>query len=199
MALRACWEGDGAVTTCNSFTLAKAMQFALENHAQIISLSLSGPEDKLLHLLLDAAQSKGVAVVCAVDPASADGGFPATHPGVIAVASDGKSANAEVLSAPGRDIPATLPGARWGFVSGTSFAAAQISGVLALLRELDPSLAPRQARQRLLATSLAGQTKGASAQLTGAPNGMCVVLARAAGACDCVCSGNAGTAVVFRH
>jgi subtilisin family serine protease len=198
MALRACWE-VGDATTCNSFTLAKAMQFALENHAQVINLSLSGPEDKLLGLLLDAAHAKGMAVVGAVDPAFADGGFPASHPAVIAVASDEGVVGPGVLSAPGRDIPTTQPGKAWGFVSGSSFAAAHISGVLALLREVAPDIGPEQARERLLSSSYVVQTQESAARPPASSADICLVLARAARACDCICTGNAGTAVVFRR
>ena len=35
--------------------------------------------------------------------------------------------------APGTDVPSSLPGSRWGFVSGASHAAAHVSGMLALM------------------------------------------------------------------
>jgi hypothetical protein len=36
-------------------------------------------------------------------------------------------------------VPTTLPGGRWGLVSGASYAAAHVSGLFALLRERLPS------------------------------------------------------------
>lgn len=139
MALRACWEQTSTRTVCNSFTLGKALNFALSHQAQVINLSLSGPPDRLLAHLLDLALAHGITVVAAVDPLHPDGGFPASHRGVIAVAADHTAATGmDFLLAPGQDVPSTLPGARWAFVSGASFAAAHVSGLLALLEELRP-------------------------------------------------------------
>jgi subtilisin family serine protease len=36
-------------------------------------------------------------------------------------------------------VPTTLPGGRWGLVSGSSYAAAHVAGLFALLRERMPS------------------------------------------------------------
>lgn len=150
LALRACWQGSSQSATCSSFTLAKALQFALQAHAQVFNMSLAGPDDALLAQLLDLALARHVSIVAAVDPQLAGGGFPADHPGVLAVAGDDDGSRvADALRAPWRDIPTTRPGAGWGFVSGSSFAAAQVSGLTALLRELSPQLPPAQLRAAL--------------------------------------------------
>jgi len=185
MALRACWQ-VGTTAICNSFTLAKAFQFALERRATVINLSVTGPEDKLLYLLLDAAMGRGVAVVGAVDPATAGGGFPASHPGVIPVSTEGaRDAGdpAATVTAPGRDVPTTLPVDRWGFVDGTSFAAAHVSGLVALLQQIAPSLGAGQMR------ALLRDSPGADSGTGHAGQGIdvCAVIARAAGACSCRC------------
>jgi subtilisin family serine protease len=173
MALRACWETARQETLCNSFTLGKALHFALLNGARIINLSLGGPQDRLLQTLIDAALARGVAVIGAVDPDRADGGFPASYPGVIAVSPAGdRHPLPGSLQAPGSDIPAPLPGARWGLVSGSSFAAAHVAGLAALLVELHPGNTPLQLR-RSFAT--AGSIDA------------CATIARAAGACVCLC------------
>ena len=100
-ALRACWPDRAGVTRCNTFTLAKALNFAILNRAKIINLSLSGPADRLLKTLLDTAGRRGMVVVGAADPLRADGGFPASYPGVIAVAvADNAQAPASALRAP---------------------------------------------------------------------------------------------------
>ena len=81
MALRACWKVDASgATLCSSFTLAKAVQYALRHQAQVLNFSLSGPPDLLLERLLDRALAQGVAIVAAVDPDAGDAGFPASHP-----------------------------------------------------------------------------------------------------------------------
>ena len=150
MALRACWEESREQTLCSSFTLAKALQFAILDQAQVINMSLSGPQDKLLGRLLDVALERNVTIVGAVDPRAPDGGFPASHSGVLAV-SDGTATDAAsrpppgaILVAPGDDVPAPAPGAKWNFVSGSSFATAHVTGMVALVRELAPAMSMRQ-------------------------------------------------------
>lgn len=135
MALRACWQEASDATLCTSLSLARALHFAITHQASVINLSLSGPQDRLLGRLLDAAIGQGIVVVTAVDPTLADGGFPASHAGVAAVAAEASPA-AGVLTAPGRDVPTTALGGRWDMVSGSSYAAAHVSGLFALLREL---------------------------------------------------------------
>jgi len=174
LALRACWQGGSGIasTTCDSFSLAKALYFAISTKADVINLSLSGPDDRLLRELLKVASRRGLTVVSAFDSRRADGGFPANVPGVIAV-SDGRHGHAYI--APGRDIPTTEPGGRWFVVNGSSFAAAHVSGLLALARQ----------RQRSNALSLITDRNG--------PVDACATLVRAAG-CDCSCGTIAGRA-----
>ncbi len=152
LALRACWQDAAAVTLCNSLSLARALDFAIAEDVQVINLSLSGPPDLLLGRLLDAARARGIGLVAAADRSLPDGGFPASHPGVIAVADDAPGgAAAGVLLAPGRDVPTTGPPSRWYLVSGSSYAAAHVSGLLALVVELDRAHGHRPASVSLQA------------------------------------------------
>jgi hypothetical protein len=139
MALRACWRDAAAQdTVCDTLSLARALNFAVENSAEVINLSLAGPPDLLLGKLLDVALARGAIVVGAVDPKLDHGGFPASHPGVVAVATDeGASVARGLYLAPGRDVPTTQPHGRWSLVTGSSYAAAHVSGLLALVREED--------------------------------------------------------------
>jgi len=136
MALRACWQRRVDETVCDTLSLAKALHFAVDRGAQVINLSLGGPPNVLLGRLIDVAVARGVVVVGAVDPALAGGGFPASHRGVVAVAAEGGPPGA--FAAPGLDIPTTQPGAAFGLVSGSSYAAAHVSGLMALVRERTP-------------------------------------------------------------
>jgi subtilisin family serine protease len=195
LALRACWETAGPPARCNSFTLGKAINFALMNDAGVINMSLGGPKDRLLQALLDAALSRGVALVGAADPAQADGGFPASHPGVIAVASDTqRAAPAGSLRAPGTDVPTSLPGSRWGMVSGSSYAAAHVAGLAALMLELSPGMAPARLRDdldggvRVFPAGLAANS-GQAGSIDA-----CAAVARAAGTCVCLCPSTTTTA-----
>jgi subtilisin family serine protease len=175
MTLRACWETGAQATRCNSLTLGKAINYALENGADIINLSLAGPPDRLLQSLLQAALARGVVVVGAADPQRPDGGFPAALPGVIGVAraGDRHAAPSNLLYAPGTDVPTCAPGPRWNLVSGSSYAAAHVAGLAALLAEIRP-----RGGVRLLA---AGNIDA------------CAALSRAANACVCLCTSTAAT------
>jgi subtilisin family serine protease len=137
MALRACWQLPGSLgSACDSLSLAKALHFAIEHGAQIVNMSLSGPRDRLLGRLIDVGLARGVTIVASADRGDAAGGFPASHGGVIAVSDLPNAAAPQgVVGAPGSGIPTTQPGAKWYLVSGSSYAAAHVSGLVALMRE----------------------------------------------------------------
>jgi subtilisin family serine protease len=172
LALRACFERRGGAS-CNSLTLAKALHFALERGTDVINMSLSGPADPLLTALIEQGLARDVAVVAAFDRRRPGGGFPASIPGVIPVAEESlRSLPARVYRAPGRDVPTTQPGGRWYLVNGSSFAAAHITGLLALLREERGA----GARSAILARSADGEVDA------------CATLVGASRDCDCDCS-----------
>jgi subtilisin family serine protease len=184
LALRACWErGGGAAAACSSFTLAQALQFAIDSRVQVLNLSLTGPSDHLLARLLDVALARGISIVGAVDASAPDGGFPASHPGVLAV--DGLTNIARIASvrAPSDGIPATRADGSWGLVSGTSFAAAQVSGLVALVRQENPRLGPAQ----LLTAMAPTRTVLSPTERPRAINA-CAVMQRASGHCVCACT-----------
>jgi subtilisin family serine protease len=169
---------------CDTFSLGKALNFALMHGAHVINLSLAGPTDRLLRELIDVACARGIKVVGAVDPGLPDGGFPASHPGVFAVsAAVAPPRNGEpVLVAPGRDIPTTALGARWAMVSGSSYSAAHISGMMAVLSELRPGLALTRLRDGVVAIPI-----GTAALQPGPGTDVCATITRITGKCTCVC------------
>lgn len=171
VGLRACWQKSASSTVCDGFSLAKALYFAIENRVDVINLSLGGPNDRLLRELLKTALSNGKIVVASYDRSRPDGGFPASMQGVIAV-SDAALAGSRrsVYIAPGHDVPTTLPGGRWYLVSGSSYAAAQVSGLVALVRE-------RHTRPTLVSDWSGGGTIDA-----------CATIARSFSNCDCHCT-----------
>lgn len=191
MALRACWPappspGQPAATICDSLSLAKAISFAIDHDAQIINLSLSGRRDRLLGELLDVARVRRITVVAAFDRTLPGGGFPASHPGVVAVVDETAGpAPPGVYAAPGRDVPTTQPGGRWGLVTGGSFAAAHVSGLFALMRQ---RRGPRSGPLALLAMRSGGGAIDA-----------CESLARALGPGARPCSGERGNTAYVRR
>ncbi len=192
IALRACWENPGrsATATCSSFTLAKALQFALDERADVINLSVGGPRDVLLARLLDVALSRDITVVAAVDPNASDGGFPASHGGVLGITADGMqrgNGSGKFLAAPGREIPTTLPGHKWGMVSGSSFAAAHVTGLVALLLQLSPKVQPQQLRSVLAYREVPALATDAIAEKPILVDA-CAAVARTAGTCACACA-----------
>ena len=151
-ALKACWQKGPATreALCDSYTLAKAVDFAIVQGAQILNFSLAGPHDPLLARLLGLALKQGIAVVAA-DPGNGGPSFPATFQGVLGVQgvdAEGRqrarSPARGSLGAPGVDILSTVPRASYDFFSGSSLAAAQVSGIAALLLEREPKLTPPQ-------------------------------------------------------
>lgn len=135
LALRGCWQSSAADTLCTSLSLALALHKAIESGAQIVNLSLSGPTDRLVQRLIESAQARGALIVAAVDRQQPRGGFPAGLANVVAAVDDGPASSVGVV-APGTDVPTTLPGSRWATVTGSSYAAAHVSGLLALVLEL---------------------------------------------------------------
>jgi hypothetical protein len=154
-ALKACWqEPPGSrEAVCDSYTLALAIDYAIAHGAQILNLSLGGPEDPLLAHLLEGALHRGIVVIAATAP-NASLSFPASLPGVIAVAGSDDLRGGSVpsghrlpratLAAPAIDILSTVPHGHYDFFSGSSLAAAQVSGIAALLLEREPRLTPAE-------------------------------------------------------
>lgn len=159
LIFKACWQARAGIddARCNSFTLARALAAAFAAHAQVVNLSLAGPDDRLLGELIREGQRRGVLFVgAATDAAEAPNGL-LSEVGVIAVASAeaGSSAAGAILYAPGREILTLLPGGHYDFASGASIATAQVSGVVALMLAKEPGLPASEAYRLLRDTSAA--------------------------------------------
>ena len=156
---RACWtdaaragaETGPAPARCNSFTLAQALGAAIADGADVINLSLGGPSDPLLLKLAQHAQSRGAVLVAAAPPGRLGKGFPSEVPGALVVASTGEVAGSEGwLAAPGRSVLTTVPGGGYDIDTGSSLAAAQATGVIALLRAAVPGADAERLKRALL-------------------------------------------------
>jgi subtilisin family serine protease len=160
--MKACWQRGARrpEAVCNTFTLALALNTAIDEKPQIINMSLNGPADPLLQRLIAKALSEGIIVVASeADIPGPDNEFPASIAGVIAVRT---AADAELsppngkhsIPAPGTEILTTVPNDRYGFMSGSSFAAAHVAGLIALFLELNPRLNREQIGSILRASTV---------------------------------------------
>lgn len=181
LSYRACWPaGVGASRAiCNSFTLAQALAAAIRSRAQVINLSLGGPQDPLLAELLEHAIASGTIVVGAVAPDAETQGFPISTAGVIAVDSIGTTHRSmrATLRAPGDEILTLEPGGSYDYASGSSLATAHVTGAIALLLQIAPKL-----DEKALVAMLRE-----SARHAGGPIDACVAIRAASGnhdACD---------------
>jgi len=148
-SMRACWPaaGDDARAVCSTLTLAKALAAAVEAHMDIVNLSLAGPADPLLTRLVEVGLRRGIVFVGATPRNTEDNGFPTAIPGVIGVDAAGTRASADsVLFAPGSEVLTLVPDGRYDFLSGSSLAAASVSGGVALLLARTPHAICSRAR-----------------------------------------------------
>jgi len=151
IALKACWQpAVGAAGVCNSFTLAQALETAIVAHADIVNMSLGGPADPLLARLIERGVAQGVIFVGAAGRPGTASGFPADVAAVLAVdAAEDNSGNQNHLQAPGRDVLTLVPGGHYDFASGSSLAAAEVTGVVALMLAERPHLSATEVRNLL--------------------------------------------------
>jgi thermitase len=129
---------------CLLSTLAAGIIWAVDHGAMVINISIELKESTpALREAVDYAWSKGALIIAA---AGNDGSSPPIYPAAcdscIAVTATQENGTLAPLAnygdwvdvaAPGLDIYSTLPGNKYGYKHGTSFAAAYVSGLAALL------------------------------------------------------------------
>ena len=163
LAIRA-FAPSGKSDESTSLAVLKSIDWAVANGARVINMSFAGPQDPEQALVLAAAAKKGVVLVAAAGNAGPKSPplYPAADPNVIAVTATDADDKLFVQSnrgryiavaAPGVDIVAPAPSGTYQFTSGTSVAAAQVSGIVALLLEAKPGLTPQAVRKALLSTA----------------------------------------------
>jgi subtilisin family serine protease len=153
---------NGAEST--TFVILKALNYAVLHGAQIINMSFAGPKDPLIERGIGATAARGVVMVAASGNAGAKSPplYPAANRNVIAVsatdASDKLFAASNrgghiAVAAPGVDIFLPAPDEKYQMTSGTSFSAAYVSGLVALMLERNPALKPGEVRAILMKTA----------------------------------------------
>lgn len=157
VGLKACWQVDRGAS-CNTFTLAKALNFAIDQGVDVINLSLGGPADPLLERLVVKAMERNILVVGAVSP-DWPTGFPAGVDGVIGVANSAAiPANmTRLVSAPGNQVLSARPQREYDFFTGSSFSSAHVAGMVALIRQRKPDLLASAVKDLVAATAQTDQ------------------------------------------
>jgi subtilisin family serine protease len=147
-----------------TYNIVKGMDWALAQGARVINMSFAGPHDPELERRLADARKRGIILIAAAGNAGPKSKplYPAADRNVIAVtatdADDKLFAQANrgghiAVAAPGVDILLPAPEAAYQVISGTSFAAAEVSGIAALMLERKPGLGQDGVRRALTGTA----------------------------------------------
>ena len=142
----------------------KAIQYARVNGAKIINASWGGGgfSSALQSAISQFITSGGLFVAAAGNEATNNDvtpSYPANYQGVISVGASTRTDTRASFSnygtsvdvfAPGQSILSTLPGNRYGSLSGTSMATPQVAGALALLWGQNPTLSATTISQALI-------------------------------------------------
>ncbi|HXW26281.1 MAG TPA: S8 family serine peptidase, partial [Xanthobacteraceae bacterium] len=162
LAVRAFGASAGGEES-TTFRILRGLDWAAAQNARIVNMSFAGPPDPALADALGKARKKGIVLIAAAGNAGPKSPplYPAADPNVIAVtatdADDKVFAQANrgnyiAVAAPGVDVLVPAPDANVALTTGTSVAAAHVSGLAALLIQVKPSLKPDDVR-KILATS----------------------------------------------
>jgi len=127
---------------CETDTVAKAIRWAADRGAQVINVSLEVEPTKALQSAVEHASAVGAIVVAAAgNSGSSRPAYPAAYTDALAVAGTNEADKLAILSnhgdwvdiaAPGFKVYSELPDGEFGLETGTSPAAAHVSGVAAL-------------------------------------------------------------------
>ncbi len=140
-----------------------SLDWAAEKDVRLVNMSFVGPKNELLGTACRNARALGMVLVAAAgnNGPKAPYGYPAAFDGVVAVtatdAKDGLMAQANrgpyvYISAPGVDMAAPIGGGS-DLVTGTSFAAAIVSGAIANLFHAKPELSAGEIEKALADTA----------------------------------------------
>jgi subtilisin family serine protease len=163
LAIRA-FGTTGVGSDATTVAIIKGLKYATDQKARVINMSFAGPTDPGLGRQLAAAKANGAVLVAAAGNFGPKSGpqYPAADPNVIAVSATDtndqifKASNIGphiAVTAPGVDILLPAPDNDYQLTSGTSFSAAYVSGVAALILQRAPELKPDGVRKILEQTA----------------------------------------------
>jgi subtilisin family serine protease len=172
MPLKALRDNGGG----SAFAIAEAINYAADNQADVINMSLAGQGfSNTLEQAVARALLMKVVVVAAAGNNSINSQYlyPANIPGLISVGSVANVAGAlprlSYFSNTGPDIDVVAPGSNilslkndggYKTLSGTSMAAPHVAGLAALIRSKYPDFTPAQVRALLVNSSIDLTTNG---------------------------------------
>ncbi|MCB0586577.1 MAG: S8 family serine peptidase [Phaeodactylibacter sp.] len=150
-------------------TIIQGILEAADKGVDVISLSLGGlssqSKERAYQKAVEYANERGAIIVAAAGNSNrnAKNFAPAGVPGVIAVSALDAELNRAVfsnyitdlkmgLAAPGVNIYSTIPNGRYSAFNGTSMATPYVSGLIGLLKSLDPEISTSKAYQILRKT-----------------------------------------------
>jgi subtilisin family serine protease len=163
LAIRAFAATSGSAES-SSYVIIKSLNYAVLHGAQIVNMSFAGPKDPLIERGIIATAERGVLMIAAAGNAGPKSPplYPAANPNVVAVsgtdsqdrlfAASNRGSHI-ALAAPGTDVFLPAPDEKYQMTSGTSFSAAYVSGVAALMLERNPALKPNEVRAILVNTA----------------------------------------------
>jgi hypothetical protein len=163
VAIRA-FSGAANGAQSNSWVILKALDYAARQNVRIINMSFAGPKDPLIERGINAEAERGIVMVAAAGNAGAKSPplYPAANPNVIAVsATDAQDhlfqasnrGSHIAVAAPGAELFLPAPDEKYQMTSGTSFSAAYVSGVAALMLERNPALRSDELRALMMKTA----------------------------------------------
>jgi subtilisin family serine protease len=171
LAIRAFSSGSAQSPEATTRNILAGMDWAIRKGARVINMSFAGPHDPMLQLAMKNAHAKGVVLIAAagnLGPKSPPL-YPAANPNVIAVtATDENDKLFEqavrgphlAVAAPGVDVMVPAPDAGYQLTTGTSVAAAHVSGVAALLIERHPTVSATTILEVLTSSAMRLNPKG---------------------------------------
>jgi subtilisin family serine protease len=163
LAIRA-FSTAGPDAEATTMTIVRSIEWAVAHGARVINMSFAGARDPVIGRALAEARRKGIVLVAAAGNAgpSSPPLYPAADANVIAVSAtdiddhllDVANRGRQIaLAAPGVDVLLPAPRARYQLATGTSFAAAHVAGIAALMLAKNPRLTPDEVRAELVATA----------------------------------------------
>ncbi|MDF2922054.1 MAG: peptidase [Paenibacillaceae bacterium] len=157
------FDASGSAYTSD---IVQGLDWCIRNNIRVINMSFGMSEESAtVKELLQRAYKKGIVLVASAGnsgPNTTQIDFPARLPQVIAVAASTEAngiANFSnrgpgiAVAAPGENICSTIPGKKYGRMSGTSMAAPHVTGAVALLLSKNRRLSPSRVRQVIRSTA----------------------------------------------